>query len=123
MKNMVIILLFVTLTTIGVFFVKDMRSSPTITYFPLEYGTNFKYARTLLTLSNRNEKDHYDITWQVESKTEIPMYIRQDVSLLFSNGELQGMRSKWRENTDSISFTEEIISNTSKKWGYYISFI
>ena len=76
MKKIVIFLLFVLLTTIGVFFVKDKSSSPTITYFPIDYGENFEYARTLLSLSNMNEKDHYYVTWQVESKTEIPMYIR-----------------------------------------------
>jgi hypothetical protein len=116
MKNAVRILLLIALTTIIIFFGKDLKSTPTITYFPIDYEKSFESANTSLEFTYNKGTDYYTIDWHVLSKTEMPMYLRQDVSLLFAEGELHGMRSKWRENTDIISFSETTTDNTSKKW-------
>ncbi|MFS0672814.1 hypothetical protein [Ornithinibacillus sp. 179-J 7C1 HS] len=115
MKNVLIVLSFLIVTSIGIYYVKDLKSAPTITYFPIDYGTSFDSASTSLELSS-TEKQGYRLTWNVQSKSKTPLYLRQDVSLLFADGELYGMRSKWRENTDTITFTESIKANDNKKW-------
>ncbi|WP_010096995.1 hypothetical protein [Ornithinibacillus scapharcae] len=109
-----IILSFVFVVILGVFFTLNLKVAPTITYFPIDYGTSFKSASTDLT-STLNQTD-YKITWEVLSESEVPMYLRQDISLLFGDGELKGMRSQWRENTDLIRYSEEITDNHNQKW-------
>lgn len=114
MKKIILILFFITLTSVGIYFANGMKSSPTITYFPIDYGTGFEVSETSLQLDDVMES--YNVLWNVHSKTEVPMYLRQDVSLLYKDGMLHGMRSKWRENTDSISFSERTSDNKSRKW-------
>lgn len=108
------ILFPIIIVILGVLSVVNLKVAPTITYFPIDYGTNFKFAHTIL--SSTLNQSNYKITWEVQSKSEIPMYLRQDISLLFGDGELKGMRSQWKEDTDSISYLEQIIDNRNQKW-------
>lgn len=107
-------LLFVIFVILGSFLAMNVKVAPAITYFPIDYGTGFNTANTMLdpTLTNADYKIH----WKVHSVSEVPLYLRQDISLLFGDGELKGMRSQWRENTDVISYSEEITDNQNQKW-------
>lgn len=89
---------------IVLFFNKDV--TPTIKYFPIDPEITFNYANTSLRASI--EDSSYSLNWKSASETNEPVYLRQDVSLLYSNGKLIGLKSKWKENTDSIHINEWI---------------
>jgi hypothetical protein len=117
MQKKIVLALFVMVTTFGIYFAVKINSVPTITYFPLEYGTSFVDAETKLENTNEDgSKASYSINWDVTSKTEEVMYLRQDVSLLFGNGQVLGMRSQWKEDADTIHFSENIKEENELKW-------
>ncbi|WP_047984132.1 hypothetical protein [Ornithinibacillus californiensis] len=116
MKKLLIILLFISITTAGIYYAQEVKSTPTITYFPIDYRTSFDSAKTNLELYSSDDNNAYEILWHVKSKSETPMYLRQDVSLLFADGKLMGMRSQWRENTDTIQFREKFSSDKNHQW-------
>jgi hypothetical protein len=116
MSKRIAAVFFILLTAIGIYIASDMNSTPTITYFPIDYGTSFKSAATQLKLEPDSSSKNYILTWSVSSTTEIPMYLRQDVSLLYANGELMGMRSKWRDHVETIQFTEKVKANQDARW-------
>ncbi|HAM80211.1 hypothetical protein [Ornithinibacillus bavariensis] len=116
MPKKTVVVFLILLTAIGIYFVKDLNSLPTITYFPIDYGTSFTNATTHLQVNPNDSTKNYILEWDVSSTTEVPMYLRQDVSLLYANGELKGMRSKWRENTDTIEYTERLKDNQDARW-------
>ncbi|WP_164668609.1 hypothetical protein [Virgibacillus doumboii] len=110
-KTTLVLILFAGL--LAFIFIWQKTSIPSITYFPMDEGTSFKKASTSLDLISEKTNDSYEITWKVRSKTDKKLYLRQDASLLFNNGILRGVRSKWVENTDTIQIKENIYSEDS----------
>lgn len=109
MKKYLAIIIFCTLSISFVFlFQAKIHSIPTISYFPIDEETSFSKAQTNLKISAEEKKRDYSISWNVSSQSEKEMYLRQDVSLLFSNGKLLGALSKWRENESAIQLNETI---------------
>src|SRR5699024_7756370 len=86
-------------------------SLPTITYFPIDEENTFTNAYSELNFSNKDSKDGYVLQWISGSKSSQPLYLRQDVSLLYENGQLRGVRSKWIEDTDTIKISEKLDRN------------
>ncbi|MGX4669592.1 hypothetical protein JNUCC74_10295 [Cerasibacillus sp. JNUCC 74] len=84
----------------------NVQTKPAITYFPIDQDTTFSTAKTSLSLITEKENDNYKLLWQTNSTTDIPVYLRQDVSLLFDNGRLRGALTKWVQNTDTIQLKE-----------------
>ncbi|MGM8365131.1 hypothetical protein ACLIBG_06540 [Virgibacillus sp. W0181] len=97
-------IMFVIFSTI--YFVYS-KSVTTIKFFPIDDNATFLYANTNLKV-NTSSDEKYKINWSSKSKTDKTHYLRQDVSLLYSNGKLKGIRSKWVENTDAIQINEEL---------------
>src|SRR5699024_10455533 len=52
------------------------------------------------------------------SNSNVQAYLRQDVSLIFENGRLQGVASKWKEDTDAIQQKKQL---TGESNSYYQS--
>lgn len=103
MKKWSIIIVIVALTSFFTFvYIIGLQSKPAITYFPIDEELSFTAAETDLQLLTEKGKDDYEIMWIASSTTEIPVYLRQDVSLLFDNGRLRGAVSKWIQDTDAI---------------------
>jgi len=82
-------------------------------FFPLDDQSSIESAGTTLKLTEEDGLNKYGIQWKVASSSDKKLYLRQDVSLLFDNGRLRGVKSKWVQNTDKIQFTEKVLSEDS----------
>ncbi len=103
MKKWSVITIVVAITSfITIIYIVGLQSKPAITYFPLDKNFAFTTAETDIQLFTEKGIDDYEIIWKASSATEIPVYLRQDVSLLFDNGRLRGALSKWVQDTDTI---------------------
>ncbi|WP_010530991.1 hypothetical protein [Lentibacillus jeotgali] len=90
-----------------------MDTAPAITYFPEDEQTRFEETGTILEMISENTRDSYNMAWTSTSVSEQELYLRQDASLLFNNGQLLGVRSKWKENTDTIRIEEKFSAEDS----------
>lgn len=79
----------------------------TVKYFPFDENVVFEKSETELTLLD-NKNEHYIVRWISDSKTNNTIYLRQDLSLLYVDGLLKGLQSKWRENESDISLESDI---------------
>lgn len=79
-----------------------------IKFFPLDESKQFEETSSTLTLLAESDKDEYDIQWKTSSELTEPVYLRQDVSILFVNGRLKGVLSKWKESGQNL-FLERIV--------------
>jgi hypothetical protein len=107
---------FVLFIIIGIFtiiYALKSISSPAITFFPLNEERSFVEAESRLSLIAENAKDRYELKWTAGSRSDQSFYLRQDASLLFENGLLRGVRSKWVQNTDEIYIEEKLIQEDS----------
>ncbi|WP_284140402.1 MULTISPECIES: hypothetical protein [unclassified Virgibacillus] len=93
----------------------NQQAKQVITYFPLDKNASFITGKTKLTLAN-STKDKKLLRWDIHSQTDAPFYLRQDVSLLYANGTLKGIRSKWKENTDTIQMEETVPIQNDTLW-------
>lgn len=89
------------------FFLNDKNVS-VIKYFPLDETSSFSDAETDLKLLSETDQDEYNVEWNSFSDVEEPIYLRQDVSLLYIDGRLKGILSKWKENARSIELNSSI---------------
>ncbi|GAB3795524.1 hypothetical protein [Virgibacillus kimchii] len=105
--------LFLLVSIFTIIYSFKFISSPAITFFPLNKERAFVEADSTLSLIAENEKDRYEIKWSSSSQSDEPFYLRQDVSLLYENGLLKGVRSKWVEDTDVIQIKEKILQEDS----------
>ncbi|MBY7143373.1 hypothetical protein KFZ56_09990 [Virgibacillus sp. NKC19-3] len=114
MKNWIFITIALSLITLfGIVYFVKMNTSPAITYFPIDEKTPFTHANTSLELSTAKGNDSYEIDWTSNSRSGKEMYLRQDASLLFDNGRLRGVHSKWMQDTESIYLEEALLSEDS----------
>lgn len=90
------------------------RTIQTITFFPIDKNATFKKAKTTLSLSSY--KKDYFLTWATHSSSDEVSYLRQDVSLIFANGKLKGVKSKWRDHTDTINMEAKVSTNKNILW-------
>lgn len=86
----------------GILFFSKTDNVPTFSYFPLDEQSHFIKTDSDLRL------DSSKITWTSDSKSDKNMYLRQDASLLFDNGKLRGVRSKWEQNKEKIGIKETL---------------
>ena len=73
-----------------------------VKFFPLDDMKRFQETSTTLTLLSESDEDEYDIQWKTSSTLEEPVYLRQDVSLLYMDGRLKGILSNWKENGQNL---------------------
>ncbi|PLT29193.1 hypothetical protein [Peribacillus deserti] len=83
------------------YFIKSERSTETIIFFPINKRAVFQSADTMLIPHKKSDKRH-ELQWRSYSETHEPAYLRQDVSLLYKNGRLQGIMKEWKENTQKL---------------------
>ncbi|HEX6594449.1 MAG TPA: hypothetical protein VF095_07655 [Bacillota bacterium] len=106
------------ITSLVITFIWLMKSNPTITFFPLDERLSFNRAITSLTYSDEKDKDVTSpmIKWLTESSTDEKIYLRQDASLLFANGRLRGVKSKWMERAKTIRMKEKLRVTEDTFW-------
>ncbi|MGG6431235.1 hypothetical protein ACPF7I_09790 [Anoxybacillus sp. D401a] len=89
------ILLFVFVVIIQTF---ERPARETIMFFPIDPTVRFTQTQTKLSLHPKKKETRYIIDWIVTSSLDRTAYLRQDISLLFANGRLIAIQSKWKEN-------------------------
>lgn len=79
-----------------------------IKYFPIDESMFFSNYGTELRMLTETDKDEYDLDWKASSEMSEKIYLRQDISLLYADGRLKGMLSKWKENEKDIQLSASI---------------
>ncbi|GGH79746.1 hypothetical protein JOD43_001708 [Pullulanibacillus pueri] len=82
------------------------EAEESLTYFPEDSHSYFKHTETLLSLERK--PSGYALKWQISSQTNQSTYLREDLSLLFENGHLIQLYSKWKQNTDTLHHTQSL---------------
>lgn len=112
-RSMVVALIIIMI--IAIFTIRQ-STTPVITYFPNDDTIRFKNSATVLQLSDQKKYPSYQLDWRVSSQSDQPLYLRQDVSLLFANGQLKGVKSKWADETDTIQMDEQVTFQQEARW-------
>jgi len=73
----------------------------TITFFPIDPSLSFQSASTRLTAVESGKR--YYLTLKIESALIEPVFLRQDIALLYKNGKLIDVLRDWKQNTAAIS--------------------
>ncbi|SHN11876.1 hypothetical protein [Gracilibacillus kekensis] len=81
----------------------QQRSEETIKYFPLDSSIAFTSAETKLNLLQETGNDQYQVKWESNSTLDDPIYLRQDISILFMDGRLKGIKGLWKEQEKNIN--------------------
>lgn len=108
-----IVAAFILVAPAILFYLFNNQTLPVITYFPMDKETDFVHHSTRLQLIEETDKDSYEISWESNSKSERNVYLRQDASLLFDNGRLRGVQSRWTENTALIRMKQKLFGDDS----------
>ncbi|WP_163970004.1 hypothetical protein [Oceanobacillus halotolerans] len=114
MKNKTYIyIILLSIITAILAYMFPFQSKQTITYFPEDDKTSFTQSYTEIELLAMKDHNHYEVNWQGGSQTNRSVYLKQDASLLFDNGKLRGVRSKWEQDTDHIKMSENLYGEDS----------
>lgn len=96
------------------FYLKEDTS--VIKFFPIDDSLFFSSFGTELTLISETDQDEYDLEWKAFSGLQEPIYLRQDVTLLYSDGRLKGILNKWKENEQNIELASSIHGEDSSHY-------
>lgn len=107
MRRKLVNLLF-TLGLSFVFITLFKPSAPAITYFPPNESLKFTSAETRLTFLEKQPDQSPKISWTSKSTSDQNVYLRQDASLLFQNGFLKGIVSRWKEHASLIELKQQL---------------
>jgi hypothetical protein len=108
-----LIVLLALISVLIVCFIKRDTVKEAIIFFPLDETVNFTSAKTHLTLLKQTDEDEYTIKWLTSAALKQPVYLRQDISLLYEDGYLIDALSKWKENTNELEQIKRINSEDS----------
>lgn len=92
----------------------DVRES--MIYFPIDNTVHFTGAVTELMLTPRIKNDAYELEWKIFSDLDKKIYLRQDIGLLYKNGKLIEVQSKWKEQAKELLQVKQLEETSS---GYY----
>ncbi|MCA1318976.1 hypothetical protein LC085_03555 [Bacillus tianshenii] len=96
-------LIFGLSATVFLLFFFQQRVIESIIFFPIDPNIVIEEADTNLELLNEKDDDEYVINWEVSSNTGDPVYLRQDISLLFADGRLKAVLSDWKDNSSELT--------------------
>lgn len=105
MRKIILITNLIALFSLVMIYIFHKQSNPTIKYFPIDPEIYFEQKETTLTLTD--DQKPFTITWKSDSKSSDPIYLRQDISLLYRNGKLVGFRNRWKESENHIHMQEQ----------------
>lgn len=75
-----------------------VKEQPALKIFPLNESVKFSLAKSRLNVEDQN-RENYKLQLQTISETTAPAYLRQDISLIYSNGFLVGKLYGGKVNT------------------------
>lgn len=96
------LILFVSAIMISVYLFIAKQSEEAIIFFPIDPSYYFEHASTHL-MPSQSEKDTYTVQWKVSSTLNEPAYLRQDISLLYKNGQLVAILNRWKQHNQTIN--------------------
>jgi len=111
MNKVIRIIFFLTVAMLIYVLLPTYNEPPTeesIIFFPIDPNVKFSQATTTLSLHPNKINGQYVLGWNVSSNLDRKAYLRQDISLLFANGRLKGIASKWKENSQIIVQEKDI---------------
>ncbi|TCT26969.1 hypothetical protein EDD68_101329 [Melghiribacillus thermohalophilus] len=117
-KRLLVVIIIVWLAMLPLLKNNDQQ---TIKFFPLDDQIQFKTAETHLSLFTEMDEDTYKVLWKVNSRVDQPIYLRQDVSLLFVDGKLKGIMNQWKEE-ESLLQQKAVIREEDSSYLEAISF-
>lgn len=85
------------------FIILNDGTEEAITYFPPDPSIQFSEAKTELKVGQATGADQYKMHWKTASCLEEEVYLRQDVTLLYMDGQLKALRGLWKEHEKDIS--------------------
>lgn len=89
--------------TFFLLFIFHQKAVESLIFFPIDPNINIKEADTSLHLLKSKDNDEYVLNWEVSSNTGDPVYLRQDISLLFADGRLKAVLSDWKDNSSELT--------------------
>ena|SRR5690606_32905428 len=95
------------------FILFNRTTTPVITYFPNDPTLDFEKVNTSLSIKESTGSDTYIVNWESHSSLNIPVYLRQDVSILFMDGRLKGVKSIWKEQEKDIHLSSSFEESDS----------
>ncbi|AGT32785.1 hypothetical protein M493_12695 [Geobacillus genomosp. 3] len=90
------------------------RTVETIKFFPLDHEAAFIEANTTLVPKAKKGRERYALRWSAASTLNRSAYLRQDVSLLFADGRLVDVLSKWETDVDVIRMGKTVMAHDSR---------
>lgn len=102
MRNMIITIIIINFIVSILFLIVNRETTETITYFPIDQRLNIEQAFTSLQTTTMTNEQKLLLDWNIQSTTKHPLYLRQDVSLLYKNGYLLSIINQWQTNTSIL---------------------
>ncbi|MGG3693662.1 hypothetical protein [Heyndrickxia ginsengihumi] len=115
---LLLVIVFVTYTIFP-----HQQTKESILFFPIEKEARFTKTKTSLHQTSSAFGEQYHLLWSIESTLDRKAYLRQDVGLLYENGQLKGTLGikKWKTNTETIK-EQKIVSNSESALFQAITF-
>lgn len=119
-KRYLSVFMFLSLTlAIGLYFlnhlfVRDVRES--IIFFPLSENVTFTETSTTLSLIGKKNSNEHILEWDVHSETSEEIYLRQDISLLYVDGELKETLAEWEDKSQKLAQYEKVTGKDSSHY-------
>ncbi|HHU19490.1 MAG TPA: hypothetical protein GXZ58_04485 [Bacilli bacterium] len=108
MRNFIVLFLSFILIIIMAYQLNQLTIT-TLNYFPIDSEATFSKTATKLTV-NRSDNERSILTWEIVSSHELNSYLNQDVGLLFKDGQLVSVQSKWSQTTSQLSQKTDLLA-------------
>lgn len=102
-KTWIGVLIVTLLILISFYLSKTFAVKESIIFFPLSEDIFFQEANTTLSLIGKKNAEKHILEWDVHSETNEEVYLRQDLSLLFVDGELKAKLAEWEDNSQMLA--------------------
>ncbi|WP_226667441.1 hypothetical protein [Metabacillus litoralis] len=112
-KKSLFIIIFAFITSAIFYFYHGNAARESIIFFPIDESVSFEKAATSLELVGNKDDDEYMIEWDVHSYTDKEIYLRQDISLLFSDGKLIDTLSEWEDQSQKLAQFKKVTGEDS----------
>ena len=106
MKKYKVIILSLFLLIV-IYYQLSQLTVATIKYFPLDTEAEFSDVSTTLNLIDQDNQIP-KLQWKIQSQHQQDSYLDQNVGLLYENGRLIGIQSKWSQSNDPLSQMTEL---------------
>jgi len=115
-KKWILIIILALFTSAFLYFSKGQNVRESIIFFPITDTVSFTKASTSLQFVENKDDDEYIIEWDVTSFTDKEAFLRQDLSLLFSDGKLVETLSEWEDQSQKLAQFKKVSGEDSSHY-------